>query len=105
MNTEPIFITWKKYGFRHIIVPGTNVAHKQKGWDGELENVLYFQTFCNKHRRYPETFYEDAEGIRRSGSEAWIGTLGEGHALHDHRRPLCGTCRNGFKKLTGKDAE
>lgn len=91
MNIKPKFITWKKYGFRHIIFPGTEQHEDRMLYDRSWAHYVVFRTFCNQSRN---------QDVQISGDWNYVDW-----DIHDKRRPLCGTCAKGFKSLTGKDAE
>jgi hypothetical protein len=87
---KPVFITWKKYGFRHISIH-------------EVEDPT-------DYHGHPYTIIR---GVAACGQDWWVSTPNEGDSEppwylrehHDHRskaRPLCGLCRRKWKSLTGK---
>jgi hypothetical protein len=82
-----MFITWKRYGFRHI-----SMGERERTYDdyrGESTKII--------------------EGIALCGNDysIWPGKRYDWEADHyDFRstnRPLCGTCRKNWLKLTGEE--
>jgi hypothetical protein len=76
-----VFITWKKYGFRHIVREAT--IGEVQYWDGtrlEIRGV----SLCGN--RFAEPF-EGGMGKNDKRTSFWYG-----HDLHAEERPLCGHC-------------
>ncbi len=74
---EPKFITWKRYGFRHIILPGSEYNKTYTIYDGSSVTDLRFKTLCNKSEH----------AVPIAGDYNYIK-----HDIHGEDRPLCGTC-------------
>ena len=89
---EPLFITWKRYGFRHIVseesitpyVDYRNVKYDLTRGTALCGNKYYLATPVNKK------------------DDPWMHPS---HDVRDSRRPLCGSCRKKWKKLHGEDLE
>lgn len=86
---DPVFVTWKTYGFRHI------VALEE---DRRIEDSHYGPytahtgvAFCGNEYSWI-TYDTEPEWRTRRENE-----------IHGTKRPLCGTCRKHWKKLTGKE--
>lgn len=79
---EPKYVLWKKYGFRHI--------EREDGLKALCGNPSWqtLPQIVEDHKRWAE----------RWGDKEYSADLSEG-ALE---RPLCGTCRNIWKKKTGE---
>ena len=91
LEMRPQFITWKKYGWRHIVRDQLNVFVRED---------------------YSRSKVEYTEGKSLCGSDFWIPTKHEDERMdwvnwdiHDTRRPLCGTCRKSWKKQTGQEVD
>lgn len=91
---SPTFVTWKKYGFRHI------VEHE--------ETLLGDANYINE--RIPT---QDTSGKSICGSTYWWTVYPSDkdpwrtnrHDRRDKRRPLCGLCRKKWKALTGQEID
>lgn len=88
--TKPIFITWKRYGFRHIVED-----EKTGGYLDYRRTPMHFtegKAICGN--KYWTVDYVNEEDI-----PSWHGT----YDPRDTRRPLCGACRKKWKKLHGEE--
>jgi hypothetical protein len=72
--SSPNFITWKKYGFRHIV-------RADKLIDGYHQG----SALCGNEFWVPPQGWDTGHDIRGTG------------------RPLCGACRKAWKKKTGEE--
>ena len=86
---KPVFVTWKKYGFRHIVAT---------------------ETQPDECRWYDGSKYEQISGIAFCGNDYGIIVSDTSRFPKDHRpdfratnRPLCGTCKKFWKQLTGEE--
>ena len=84
---EPTYITWKKYGWRHIAT---------------------FEKRIDLGDNWPG--YDRLEGVALCGNKYWSVVEKESdnekyyeYDLRNTERPLCGNCRKAWKKATGKE--
>lgn len=76
-QNDPVWVTWKAYGFRHI--SAVEVSAERTDYKGDEVT--------------------DAEGRAICGNDFWI--LG-GEPSRSTERPLCGLCRKKWRALTGE---
>jgi hypothetical protein len=91
---EPKFITWKKYGFRHI-VNDSSEPRKIEGRGGIYPDgvvQIKFNTLCSNDGHYSNNCI-----LMLDGKDYHYG-----FDPFDTRRPLCGTCRKIWEKKTKK---
>jgi len=86
---EPIFVTWKRYGFRHIVAHEAEPIPSE--YHGHPYTIIRGVAFCGNDYWFMPP--EEAD------SEIWW--LQNAIDPRSTDRPLCGTCRNHWKRLTG----
>jgi len=84
----PQFITWKKYGFRHIVETETTRDGRDHHFYGQV-TVREGKAICGND--YWMTEYAKPP----SYAKPWD--------IRSTRRPLCGACRKKWKKLYGQE--
>jgi hypothetical protein len=100
-DEKPVFITWKKYGFRHIVYGEIDVDDSED-YAGRGLRIKSGHTLCNKGKgRVYGRMGRSWTHISWTKNDPYPDV--KRHDEHGTDRPLCGTCRKLWKQETGEE--